>query len=79
VRQDAEEKTLIGKKSKMTVGLAMGLVGTLSYAAVDHSLLANTVRRVDTIEVIQRRHQLKVEKWLSAIGQKLRVPEPPAE
>lgn len=80
-----EDQTVIGKRSKMTVGLVMGLVGTVSWATAIKVQGDSTAKRVDEIQASreiriyeQAKVNTKILKWLSAIGQKLHVPEPPA-
>jgi hypothetical protein len=80
-----ESNTTIGKRSKISVGLAMGLAGSISYATAIRVDGQNVADRVTKIEVSressrqeQQRVNTKILKWLSAIGQRLDVPEPPA-
>lgn len=78
-----ESQTTIGKRSKMTVGLAIGIAGAISWATAIKSQGDTTANRVTAIEqsrenryADQVRHNTKVEKCLFAIMQRLKIPEP---
>lgn len=71
---------VIGKRTPITVGLLISMVGGVAWLTdMKYQTQANAK---EILDVKQKQSDtnvelVKIEKWLSAIGQKLKVPEPP--
>lgn len=82
--REEDPPSTIGEDSRIKVSLAIVLFGAIYFAANVKLEVDATAARVDKIEISReikgaqatKEHE-KMLKWLSAIGQKLRVPEPP--
>lgn len=70
---------LISKKTPVTIGLVITLaggVGWLTDMKFQGNANAQDLKSLKSDQVDTQKSIKKIEKWLSAIGQKLKVPEP---
>lgn len=74
-----ESEAPIGKRTPITIGLVIALLGGVGWLTDMNNKGTANARSIDEVKIEQmetRKSLRHVEKWLSAIGQKLGVREP---
>jgi hypothetical protein len=81
----AEQKPpvfIIGKRTPITIGLLISIVGGVAWLTelkYQNDANAKEILEVKVDQKDMNKSLIKIEKWLAAIGQKLRIEEPKGE